>query len=60
LNGLGGRSDVLPDSAVVTTGALAEIRSLVEGIRPFDALEERHRSEVLSWLSRTDDGRFAG
>ena len=39
----------------MTTGALAEIRSLVEGIRPFDALEERHRSEVLSWLSRTDD-----
>jgi 8-oxo-dGTP diphosphatase len=35
--------------------ALAEIRNLVEGIRPFDGLEERHRCEVLSWLSRTED-----
>jgi 8-oxo-dGTP pyrophosphatase MutT (NUDIX family) len=39
----------------VRTSSLAEIRHLVEGVRPFDALEERHRSDVLAWLSRTDD-----
>lgn len=33
----------------------AEIRNLVEGITPFDRLEEQHRSDVLRWLSRTDD-----
>jgi 8-oxo-dGTP pyrophosphatase MutT (NUDIX family) len=48
-------ADLLPDSAVVSTRALAEIRNLVEGIRPFDGLEAEHRSDVLSWLSRTDD-----
>jgi 8-oxo-dGTP diphosphatase len=35
--------------------ALAQIGNLVQGIRPFDELEERHRSDVLSWLSRTND-----
>lgn len=35
--------------------ALTEIRNLVEGIRPFDGLEKQHRSDVLRWLSRTDD-----
>lgn len=36
-------------------GALAEIRSLVEGITPLDELEQRHRLEVLCWLSSTED-----
>jgi 8-oxo-dGTP pyrophosphatase MutT (NUDIX family) len=35
--------------------ALAEVRNLVEGVRPLDGLEEEHRSQVLCWLSRTDD-----
>ena len=39
----------------MSTTALAEIRNLVKGVRPLDELEEQHRSEILSWLSRTDD-----
>lgn len=34
---------------------MVEIRSLVEGITPFDGLEDEHRSLVLRWLGRTDD-----
>lgn len=35
--------------------ALAEVRRFVEGIKPLDRHEDEHRSQVLSWLSRTDD-----
>jgi 8-oxo-dGTP diphosphatase len=38
-----------------TTGLLDEIYGLVHGLRPFDDLEARHRSECLAWLHETDD-----
>jgi 8-oxo-dGTP diphosphatase len=38
-----------------TTGLLDEIYALVEGVRPFDDLEARHRSDCLAWLRETDD-----
>lgn len=38
-----------------TQSVLAEIRGLVEGISPLDALEDDHRHHVLRWLDRTDD-----
>jgi 8-oxo-dGTP diphosphatase len=38
-----------------TTGLLDEIYGLVNGLRPFDDLEARHRSECLAWLHETDD-----
>jgi 8-oxo-dGTP pyrophosphatase MutT (NUDIX family) len=38
-----------------TNGLLDEIRGLVDGLRPFDDLEARHRSECLAWLRETDD-----
>lgn len=34
---------------------LAEVRRLVEGIAPLDALEAEHRRRVLLWLRQTDD-----
>jgi 8-oxo-dGTP pyrophosphatase MutT (NUDIX family) len=39
----------------VTTGLLDEIYALVDGLRPFDDLETRHRSECLGWLRETED-----
>ena len=34
---------------------MAEVRRLVEGIAPLDALEDEHRRQVLRWLRQTDD-----
>ena len=38
-----------------STGLLDEIYALVEGVRPFDDLEARHRFACLAWLRETDD-----
>jgi 8-oxo-dGTP diphosphatase len=38
-----------------TTGLLDEIYGLVNGLRPLDDLEARHRSECLARLHETDD-----
>lgn len=35
--------------------ALRDVRKLVEGITPLDRLEDDHRSQILRWLSQTDD-----
>jgi 8-oxo-dGTP diphosphatase len=45
--------DTEPMQAI--TGLLDEIYSLVDGLRPFDDLEARHRSDCLAWLRNTDD-----
>lgn len=44
------RSGSIRDMRVET-----EIRALVEGLTPMDALEARHRAECLTWLAGTDD-----
>ena len=46
---------VVSDSPVMGAANVAEIRKLAEGITPLDRLEDEHRSQVLCWLSRTDD-----
>jgi 8-oxo-dGTP pyrophosphatase MutT (NUDIX family) len=38
-----------------TNGLLDEIYVLVDGLRPFDDVEARHRLECLAWLRGTDD-----
>lgn len=45
----------MSDSPVMGAANVAEVRKLVEGITPLDRLEDEHRSQVLCWLSRTDD-----
>jgi 8-oxo-dGTP pyrophosphatase MutT (NUDIX family) len=35
--------------------SILRIHGLVEGIRPFDALESLHRQDTLRWLERTED-----
>ena len=37
------------------SAVVEEIRRLVEGIVPMDALELDHRTQILAWLRETDD-----